>query len=374
MSKNYKDKKSRTPHPSSSSPIKSSPFKHKKTYSLAGSFKKIIENISKPTLNIEEIEDTSDSPVKQFDNVSAKARKLKYSIQEWILMKSIIFSLVVFLIFVILLHFVLNLAGGYLPVLILSVLTSIALRPTKDAFSSSIKELFGITQSQNQEKFFFRQSLIFLIYKTINDLIHYKKNASLSKKRRQKIGAMWKQFSLTGDIYAILIICSFWFLISKFGINIVLYVFGIILVGDLVLKLLMDSLALFMNQFSCIRKIKHNIQKNKSFSVAIDSTVATSVLILFLVFSVGCLIFMLFFLLGDLETIFVNLSNSITALIQNINQKVSEYSGIENAIDEDFVLNFIKNYNESISSYVGNQDFKGAYLLFSGIYSYLLLV
>ena len=367
MSKHIKNKKPQTPHPSSHSPLKHSPIKRKKTKSLAGSFKKILENISKPSLNMEEIADMSDSPAKKFDNVSAKARKLKYSIQEWILMKSIIFSLVVFLIFVILLHFVLNLAGGYLPVLILSVLASIALRPTKEALSSSLKDLIGITQSQDKEKYFFKQSLIFQIYKTISDLVYYKKNAHLSKKRRQKIGVLWKQLSLTGDIYAILIICALYFLITKFGINIVLYIFAIILLGDLVIKLTLDSIALFINQFRWIRKIKQNIQKNKSFSAAIDSTVATSVLILFLVFSVGCIIFMLLFLFADLETIFVNLSNSITILIQNINQKVSEYSGIENAIDENFVISFIKNYNESISSYVGNQEFKGVYYLFSGI-------
>jgi len=299
--------------------------------------------------------------------VASKARELKYKILEWILIKSIVFSLVIFLIIVILLHFVLNLAGGYLPVIVISVLTSIALRPTKDHFSSNIKKFLGIIQSQDQDRFIFQGSFLFFIYRVINDLIHYKQKTQLSSKRKAKIASTLKLFSPTGDIYAILVICGCWILVSKFGINFVLLIFGIILVMDFVVRLLLDSLTFLINQFSYLKDVKFQIQKNKDLNKAIDSAVGTSVLFIFLVASFGCLIFFIFYLIMDIETIVSNLRSSMTLLTQNINHKASEYFGVENAIDENFVVSFIKNYNESIYSYVENQDLKNIYILFSGI-------
>jgi len=362
MSKTTKHKKTH------SGSLNTPPKIHKKARSFADNFQKIFQNFQRPELNLSPIDEISaaGSPEKEYNNVSAKAREVKYNILEWILMKSIVFSLVVFLVFVILTHFVLNLAGGYMPVLILSVLTSIALRPTKEHLIKNIKILFGMLKSQDQEKYFFKKSLAFFIWRSLNDLIHFKKNTQLSRKRRQKIASFFKLFSLTGDVYAILLVCICWVLISRFGISLVLYILCIIMVADFLSRLLVDFLAFLINQFAWTRNIKARIQRNAAFSATIDSTVATSVLLLFLILSIGVLIFMVIFLMMDIETIVFNLKTAITLLIQNINKKVSEYSGVENAIDENFVVSLIRNYNESIYSYVEKQELKGVYLLFSG--------
>lgn len=310
-----------------------------------------------------------------FNSISAKTRELKYNLQEWILMKSIVFSLVVFLAFVMLMYFVLSLAGGYLPVIILSVLASIALRPTKDALASNIKQFLGITGSPDQNVPFVKRSLAVFLWKSIKDLIYYKQNAPLSRKRRQKISAFLRYFTPTGDIWAIFCACIGWILAAKFGLEIVLYIFGIILLSDIAFRLLLDSVTFITNQSTCLKKAKVRVQRNKSVSSAIDSSVATSVLLVFLILTLALILFMVFLLVMDIETIVTNLRGSIMMFIQNINHKVSEISGIENAIDENFVVGFLRNYNESIYSYLGeNQELKGVYMLFSGNILFILII
>jgi len=342
----------------------SSPETHQKNKTIFTGFQNLLASLSKPSITLEDANDSSFE--KKNDYVSSKARELKYNLQEWILMKSIVFSLVVFLVFVILIHFLLNLAGSYLPVLILSLLTSIALRPTKDHFSFNIKKFFGLIHVQQQEKYFFKDSLIFFLWRTLNDLVHYKQNTQLTRKRRQKIAAFFKAFSLTGDIYAIITTCVCWIIITRFGLNIVLYILGILVVLDFFIRILLDFLVFLIDQFSWSRDIKLRIQKNKNFGFVIDSTVGTAVLLLFLILSIGSVILVIFFLLSDIETIIINLRGAITLLIQNINKKVVQYSGIENAIDENFVISLMKTYNESINSFVEKHDLKGLYVLFSG--------
>mmetsp|Transcript_24775 Transcript_24775/g.21980 ORF Transcript_24775/g.21980 Transcript_24775/m.21980 type:complete len:88 (+) Transcript_24775:247-510(+) len=77
-------------------------------------------------------------------SIQRKINEIKYSIQEEILTKSFSFSLLGILILCVLAYFLLNLFGEYLPVLGLSVLVSVALRPTKDQIAMNLKWLLGI--------------------------------------------------------------------------------------------------------------------------------------------------------------------------------------------------------------------------------------
>lgn len=368
MSRSDKRKKSSSTRPSLS-PVRS-PGPHRKTMPLIEQVNELIRpkpiSVSVDTLDSPP-RNPPNNPQNKFWNLTAKTRELKYNIQEWILMKSIVFSLFIFSVFAVLCIFILYLAGGYLPVIILAILTSIALRPTKDHFSKTIKEFLGITNLKNQGTSFFKQSLVHITLRALRDLVHFNQKVMIPKKKKQKINTFFRHFNPTGDIYFILCVSLGWILVTKFGVEIVAYILVIIIVSDIFLRLVLDSLALLINQFSWTRKVKVSFQKNKSFSTAIDSTVATSVLFIFLICSLGCIIFMGFLLMTDIETILVNLRSSIMMLIQNINQKALQYGGIPNAIDENFVTSFLKNYNESIYSYMEKQELKGVYLLFSGI-------
>ena len=304
-------------------------------------------------------------------STSVRAKEIKYNLQEWVLMKAFTFSMIAVIICVVLAMFILDLVGDYLPVVALSVLTSIALRPTKDSIANRLKKYLGIIPDREKKGSYFDRSLVKSIISNLKDLLRIHKDPKLLQRKKATVTSYSKTFDLTADIYAIITICIFYILISRFGIIVILYVAVFYALVDLLARLTFDLTHYVIDQIIFLKKTKTAIQKSKMLSEGIDSYVGTFVIAGSIFLSVLFIIFIIVMLIMDADSILTNLQEATGKSIKIVNSLVSSKFGVENAIDENFAANFLKNYNESIYSYLPNDDIKNIYLSLSGTLSYI---
>jgi len=319
-----------------------------------------------PNVNTTNIDTPPLSSFKSLFTGGISKNELQYNLQEWILIKSFTFSMIAVIVFVILSKFILTLVGDYLPVIALSILTSIALQPTKEKIAENLKEALGLNGSEEEKKrSFLHKSAIKRIFLFFIELTEFKALSERYKKRKAKIIKFYQNLNLTNDIPTILIIFCLYILVSRFGLIALVYIFAVYVAVDLLMRIFLDSITFITNQFSFLKKWKAQIQSNQALGKNIDSLVASFVISAFLFLSVSCVVIIMLLIFMDAQDILVNLRTFTTSSVENINQLISTKLGIENAIDENLVKNFLKNYNESIYSYIQNDDLRVLYLSFS---------
>ena len=295
-----------------------------------------------------------------------------YNIQEWILIKSFTFSMLAVIIIVVLTVVLLNLVGGYLPVIALSLLTSIALRPTKDSISASIKGHFGVDRSKDRVTNYLNRAVILHIIKFVNKVYIDYSTGKLELKSTTKITKFYQKITPTSNVYAISMLCFVYILISRFGLGTTFFIFLALVFADLIIRATFDGMTILINQFEFTKNLKRNIQSSTDMSDNIESLVTTLVIVCFLLLSLICIVLIIVMIFMDLESILLNLKTSTMTLVKTVNDGVAVKFGVENVIDEKFVRSFLNNYNESIYSYIPNDDLKALYLSFSGNYIRIL--
>jgi len=311
------------------------------------------------------IETPPPSSIKSLFTGGIEKNEMAYNLQEWMLIKSFTFSMIAVIVFVILSKFILTLVGDYLPVIALSILTSIALQPTKESIASTLKEGLGVISSDETKNSFIYGSAIRRIFGGLFELSEYKRFSERYKKRKEKLIQFYNSLNWTNDIPTVFVIFCLYFLVSRFGLIALVYIFMVFLTLDLVTRILLDGVRFIINQFNILQKWKSRIQSSETVSKNIDSAVATFVISSFLLLSISCVVIIMLLIFMDAQDILVNLRTFTTSSVGTINEMISTKLGIENAIDENLVRNFLKNYNESIYSYIQNDDLRVLYLSFS---------
>lgn len=241
---------------------------------------------------------------------------LKENISEGSIIRAIIFSNSIIIIASILLYFIYNLFYDYLTIVIFAIISSIALRKTKDNFVSKIFEFIYSEKTTH-----YQNSFAHLLFNYVWKFLINIKNLEILT----FLSMIFKfPLTFTNDIYIVTIIFLGYFLIIVFPLTITLAIIILILILDLIIRISLDVINCIKISIDCSDKKKNrNVEKHKikKFSHEIylfffrDRENVKNMINTFVTM---ILIFLFFFLLLILFVLLISLcSRDIKLLIDN---------------------------------------------------------
>lgn len=301
------------------------------------------------------------SPSFFYDKLSAGIQ-MKFDFQEYMIIRSFTFSLVLVILIVILVYFSYQLVGDYLTLIFFSLLTSVALRPLKRELKLRLRSTLGLGTYRKHKSPFFTRSFI---YKGISALIQFFKRHFIARSK-QSLNPFEKFtnvnfLNIVSDVYGLGYLTLAYFLHSRLGLDACLILCVGILIGDFVVRILLDIFKEVFRRLSFCRRLGVRLQKHAKVHEMINSGVTTLLIITFALGLLGFFTIGVTLLVVDLQEI---LSNA-QSFIQTIVNYVNPYLGDSSPFDEESIISFMKKYHDSIGSFLNNTELNGTYTAFS---------